>query len=208
MAERAEDAGRHLTAARAGSREALGEALESCRRYLLQVAQRELDPELQAKGGASDLVQETFLEAQRDFVRFEGTSDGELRAWLRRLLLNQLGHFTRRYRDTHKREVAREIRLEAAGSASGPVPELAGSSSTPSGKAMAHEEEQALQDALVRLPEDYRQVITLRLQEERSFEEIGRLLNRSAEAARKLWVRAMQRLREECEGPPRSGSTK
>jgi len=196
------DAGRHLAAARAGSREALGEALESCRRYLLLVAQRELDPELQAKGGASDLVQETFLEAQRDFTRFEGTSDAELRAWLRRLLLSQLGHFARRYRDTGKREVAREIPLEVSSSGSGPAAELAGSSATPCAQAMAHEEQQALQDALARLPADYRQVITLRFQEERSFAEIGRLLNRSAEAARKLWVRAMRRLREEWKGPP------
>src|SRR5215468_6351850 len=115
MAEPAEDTGQHLAAARAGSRQALGEALESCRRYLLLVAQRELDPELQAKGGASDLVQETFLEAQRDFTRFEGTSDAELRAGLRGLLRSQLGHFARRYRDTGKREVAREIPLEVSG---------------------------------------------------------------------------------------------
>lgn len=38
MAERAEDVGRWLLDARAGSREALGRALESCRRYLLLVA--------------------------------------------------------------------------------------------------------------------------------------------------------------------------
>jgi len=201
MAEPA-DAGRHLAAARAGSREALGEALESCRRYLLLVAQRELDPELQAKGGASDLVQETFLEAQRDFTRFEGTSDAELRAWLRRLLLSQLGHFARRYRDTGKRQLAREIPLNVSGSGSGPTAELAGSSATPSDQAIAHEEERALQDALARLPADYRQVITLRIHEGRSFEAIGQLLNRSAEAARKLWVRAMRGLREEWKGPP------
>src|SRR5262249_45736682 len=39
---------------------------EAYRGYLLVLAQRELDPDLRAKGGASDLVQETFLEAQRD----------------------------------------------------------------------------------------------------------------------------------------------
>ena len=55
-----------LAAARAGSREALGRVLESCRGYLLLIAQQELDPALQARGGASDLVQQTFLEAQAD----------------------------------------------------------------------------------------------------------------------------------------------
>src|SRR5215470_7553973 len=103
MAERAQDAGRWLPAAHAGSNEALGQALEACRGYLLLIAQRHLE----AKGGASDLVQETFLEAQRDFGQFRGTSEAELLAWLRRLLLNNLGHFSRRYRDTHSRAVAR-----------------------------------------------------------------------------------------------------
>src|SRR5262249_58653458 len=87
-----------LSAARAGSREALGQALDACRQYLLIVARRELDPELQAKGSASDLGQETFLEAHRDFGQFQGGSADELRAWLRQLLLHNLANFARSYR--------------------------------------------------------------------------------------------------------------
>src|SRR6516164_9512157 len=102
MEDFARDAGRWLAEARAGDRHALGQALEACRRYLLLVAERQLDPYLRAKGGASDLVQETFLEAQCVFRAFAGTSEAELRAWLRRLLLNNLGHFPRRYRATGK----------------------------------------------------------------------------------------------------------
>ena len=44
---------------------------------------------------------------------------------------------------------------------------------------------------------EYRQVIVGRYQEQLSFEEIGRRLHRSAEAARKLWWRAIERLRQE-----------
>src|SRR5580700_9060811 len=98
MAERGDVDDRLLVAARRGSREALGNALEACRRYLLAIASRELDPDLRAKGGASDLVQETFLEAQRDFARFQGSSPEELRAWLRQVLLHNVGAFTRRFR--------------------------------------------------------------------------------------------------------------
>ena len=58
------DAALRLAAARTGSSEALGQALQACRGYLLLLAERELDPDLRAKGGASDVVQETFLEAQ------------------------------------------------------------------------------------------------------------------------------------------------
>jgi RNA polymerase sigma factor (sigma-70 family) len=52
---------------------------------------------------------------------------------------------------------------------------------------------------MARLPEDHRRVVQLRYQEQRSFEEIGRLMDRSADAVRKLWARAMDRLRQEWE---------
>lgn len=44
MANSSRDAGQWLAEARAGSPEALGQALETCQRYLLRVAQRHLDP--------------------------------------------------------------------------------------------------------------------------------------------------------------------
>jgi RNA polymerase sigma-70 factor (ECF subfamily) len=200
MAESSEDVDRQLADARAGSAEALGRAFEACRRYLLLVAGRRLDPDLQAKGGASDLVQETFLEAQRDFGRFDGTSEPELRAWLRRILINNAGTFTRRYRATGKRAVDLEMRLGARGSSLDPGAGLAGSTPSPSGQAIDQEQALALQRALARLPEDYRRAVTLRFQEGLSFEEIGRRMDRTAEAARKLWSRAMERLRDEWEG--------
>src|SRR5262249_60240894 len=97
MPEQSPDISPQLAAARTGSLDALGRVLETYRAYLLLVADRELDPKLQAKGGASDLVQETFMEAQRDFGRFQGTTDGELRAWLRQLLLPNVANFARPY---------------------------------------------------------------------------------------------------------------
>lgn len=202
MAKPASDAAQCLAAARAGSSAALGQALETYRRYLLLVAQQELDPELQAKGGASDLVQQTFLDAQQDFAAFRGTSEAELRSWLRQMLLRNLADFNRRYRETTKRRVGREVPLEA-GSSSGDLglgPYAA--TASPSAEAMAHEEAAALQVALEGLPEDYRRVITLRQQEQLSFEEIGAQLGRSPDATRKLWARAIQRLKQALRAPP------
>ena len=86
--------------ARAGSPEALGQLLDGCRGYLMRIARDELDPRLQAKGGASDLVQETFLEAQRDFAAFTGDSEAELLAWLRHRLRYRVAKFVRSYRQT------------------------------------------------------------------------------------------------------------
>jgi DNA-directed RNA polymerase specialized sigma24 family protein len=103
-----------LAAARAGSREALGQVLQTCQNYLLLVANQQLDAGPQAKGGASDLVQDTFLAAQRDFTQFHGTSEGELRAWLRQVLLNRASNFARHYR-AGKRALGREVALAAEG---------------------------------------------------------------------------------------------
>jgi RNA polymerase sigma-70 factor (ECF subfamily) len=198
MAEIASGAGRYLAAARAGDREALGHALEACRRYLLLVANRQLNGNLQAKGGASDLVQETFLEAQRDFGRFDGTSQDELLAWLRRILLNNAGNFACHYQMTDKRSVAREIALPTSDSVevgmATPLP-------SPSRVAMAQEQVAALHRALGRLSDDYRRVLALRYLEGCSFDEVGRRMGRSPAAVRKLWARALACLRVEWEKP-------
>src|SRR6516162_7478128 len=116
MAEPSENAAHWLAEARTGSREALGQVLETFRGYLLLIANKEMGPELQAKGGGSDLVQDTFLEAQRDFANFHGDSPEELRAWLRRLLLNNVANFIRQYRERAKRDVRREVPIQTGGS--------------------------------------------------------------------------------------------
>jgi RNA polymerase sigma-70 factor, ECF subfamily len=197
MAEPVEGAARWLAAAQAGSREALGQVLETFRGYLLLVADREMDPELQAKGGASDLVQETFLEAERDFGQFRGGSLDELRAWLRRLLLNNVANFTRQYRRRAKRNVGREVPLEGGGSSDERGAGLAADTVSPSGQAMAHEQAEALARAMERLPPDYRQVLALRHEGQLTFEEIGQRMERTANAARMLWLRAVERLQKE-----------
>ena len=186
-----------LAAARAGSPEALGQVLESFRAYLLLVADRELDPEVRAKGGASDLVQDTFLEAQRDFERFQGTSAEELRAWLRRVLLNNVANFTRQFRQRVKRDVGREVSLEAGGSSHERGAGLAADTVSPSDAALAQEQAQALARAMERLPEDYRQVLAFRHEEQLTFEQIGQKMERTANAARMLWLRAVERLQKE-----------
>jgi RNA polymerase sigma-70 factor (ECF subfamily) len=198
MSEPSPDIAVLLAQAQAGRPDALGQALNAYRRYLLGIAEGELDSVLQAKAGASDPVQETFLEAQRDFAQFHGNSAAELQAWLRRLLLNNLANFTRLYRGTEKRDVGREAPLEAG--ASGVVAAgLPADAPSPSGEAMCNEQAEAVRAALLRLPDDYRQVLVWRYQEGRSFEEIGQRLQRTANAARKLFARALERFEEEME---------
>jgi RNA polymerase sigma-70 factor (ECF subfamily) len=191
-----------LEAARAGSRDDLGRLLEVYRGYLLTIAGRELDPKVQAKESPSDVVQQTFLEAQRDFGRFHGTTGEELLAWLRRLLLHNLADCTRRYRDTAKRDAAHEVSLDAGGSSAAGARGLPAGGSSPSAHLQAEEQADALRQALGRLPDDYQRVIRLRYREQRSFEEIAGLMGRTPKAARMLWARAVKRLKQELDAPP------
>jgi RNA polymerase sigma factor (sigma-70 family) len=119
-----------------------------------------------------------------------------LHAWLRKLLRNNLAVFRRRYRGTRKRQVALEIPIDVAwgGEARGILP---CDSETPGSRAVRREQTAALMAALGRIPEDYRRVVVLYQYDRLTFEEIGRRLDRSAEAARKLWSRALMRLTEE-----------
>lgn len=194
-------------AATGDEREELGRALEACRQYLLLVADRELDADLRAKGGASDLVQETFLEAHADLPRFTGRSEGELRAWLRRILLNNLANFRRQFRSTAKRRIGREVSIDDTGWFTSPGAELVSSGESPSQHADDREQAQALAGGLERLPEHYRRVILWRHQDQLPFEEIGLRLGGSADAARMVWARAIKRLQQEIMGSRPGGTS-
>src|SRR5207244_9731266 len=130
---------------------------------------------------------------------FRGKTEAELKAWLRRLLLHNVVDFSRQYRDAEKREIAREWQIGSGTSSSEVAPEVADSGPSPSAVAAQAEQTHSIKKALEKLPDDYRRIIVLRYQEERSFEDIGQLMNLSANAARKLWARAIKRLRQESE---------
>ena len=188
-----------LSKAQAGSSDALGQALEACRAYLLLVAERELDPALRAKGGASDIVQETFIEAHRAFPRFSSTSHDQFLAWLRAMLLNNVTDFRRKYKGTQKRSSDREVAIDAGRSSSDWRSLLASDAPTPSGEFTQQETLHEIQSALERLPEDYRQVIAYRYEENCSFEEIAQRMQRTPNAVQKLFARAIDRLQAEME---------
>lgn len=184
---------RLMAAARAGDRAALGHILDSFRSYLNLLADRKLGADLKPKCSRSDLVQQTFIDAQDAFVRFGGTDPDELRAWLERILLNNLGDVARHFRDAQKRQIHREIPLADNGANIDGLIDR----STPSKKVAALEENEQLRQALARLPEDYQQAIVLRNLQRRTFDEIAATMGRSIGAVKKLWGRAILKLKDE-----------
>ena len=91
--------------------------------------------------------------------------------------MNNLANFTKRYRQTGKRELGREVNLPAGQDSGAQEIRLIAEALSPSGEAMANEQVEALGRALGRLPPDYRQVLLLRFQEQQTFEEIGRAMH-------------------------------
>ena len=187
-----------LVLAQQGSPDALGKVLESCRRVLTRAAAREIPRDLLARFSPSDVVQETFLEAQKDFQQFSGSSPEELMAWLSQLLRNNCTNLVRLYRHTGKRRLSLEVRLDDV-SVSGKLREgLAARSPDPSERAIAQEEWAQFAPALQALPEDKLMALQLRFVDKLSFKEIGGRLGCSAEAARKILSRTMQQVRAGC----------
>jgi RNA polymerase sigma-70 factor (ECF subfamily) len=181
-----------IEAAHAGDQSALGRLLDGFRPYLRLFSDRKLGADLKQKCGESDLVQQTFLDAQQAFPRFTGSKPDEFRAWLERILLNNLGDVARRFRDVEKRQINREVSLAENWVAIGTLVD----GSTPSKKLIAREEKTRLRQALASLPEDYARVIALRNLERLKFEEIATLMGRSTGAVKKLWSRAILQLKE------------
>src|SRR4051794_17576727 len=99
------DPERLLAAVRAGDRQALGPLLEQYRNYLALLARVQIGRRLRGKVDDSDLIQETFLEAHRNFDRFRGASEAELVSWLRQILAANLANLVRRYYGTKRRDV-------------------------------------------------------------------------------------------------------
>jgi RNA polymerase sigma-70 factor (ECF subfamily) len=190
-----------LAEARQGCSESLGRLLELYRNYLALLARTQIDLHVQGRVDASDLVQETFLDACRDFGQFRGTSEIEWVAWLRKVLIYNLARVVQKQLLAQKRNARREVSLEqhlvALERSSARIEAaLVGRQSSPSGQAQRQERAALLADHLARLPTDYREVIVLRNLEGLPFAEVARRMGRSAGAVRVLWVRAVDQLRQ------------
>ncbi len=180
-----------VESARQGDDNAFGQICDRMTDYLL-LTTRSLENGLSAKFGASDIVQQTLMEAQRDIGAFQGNSEKDLQVWLVQLVRNNLIDTTRRYRNTEKRDVSRES-PKPSDTLAGDIPGLGKTASS----IFCHQEtDDQMLLAMASLPERWRRVVELRLWEELPYAEIGRQLEISTVAARKIMERALEALRK------------
>jgi RNA polymerase sigma-70 factor, ECF subfamily len=179
-----------------------GGDLDGYRSYLRLLARAQLDERVQQRVDASDIVQETLLEAHRSREQFSGESAAELMAWLRRILARRLAHafrdHTRQRRDV-RRQRSLEARLDA--SSAGLEQLLASDVSSPSQRVMAAERVQQLADALESLTPEQREAIIQHYFRGRSVPQIAATMLRSEAAVGGLLHRGMQALRTQLKSP-------
>ena len=153
-------------------------------------ARSRLPSSLRGKVAASDVVQEAWLAAFLDVGKFEDRGDGSFGNWLRRILEHKIGHEIGRHVAAGKRDVRREIRMRTGTQGAAAAQDQL----SPSQDAMAEEEEARLRAARETLSDDHRTVIALVHDEGLTLGAAGARMGRSADAARKLYSRAVTEL--------------
>jgi RNA polymerase sigma-70 factor, ECF subfamily len=187
-----------LEQARQGDREALGRLLEAQRAALHRLAERQLDGRLAVRVDASDIIQQTFLEAHRSFQQFAGQDARQLTAWLEGILDHKIAGVIRDHALLQKRAVHRERSMDDShGGMASLKQKLDAGLSTPSQKAIRGEQEQLLMQALDALPDDQRAAVRLRHLEGWALADIAQHLDRSPAATAGLIKRGMQALRRQ-----------
>jgi RNA polymerase sigma-70 factor (ECF subfamily) len=189
--------GELISNAQRGAGDARGRLLEMYRSYIGILARLQIDRRLQGRVAPSDLVQDTFIEAERNFAGFRGRSEGELIVWLRSVLSTQVArlyrHHTAQQRDFH---LEHQLNIEMDQSSQMLQRAFDVKQPSPSHAATRREEVVLLADALELLPRDYREVILLRNLEGLPFEAVAERMGRSVHSVKNLWARALAKLRD------------
>ena len=188
-----------LELAKHGDRTALGSLLEQYRPYLLVLAQRYLDPKLQGRLDPADVVQVTFMEAQRDLESFRGEDIASMLAWMLKILRNNVASMHQHHLATKKRSARMEIGFHHAATDSQPgIGEMIPSETTsPSQQAMRGEAVMELAESMLRLPPAQQEALRLRYMEGWTLKQIADHMKKSEMAVAGLLKRGLQGLRED-----------
>lgn len=184
--------------ARDGEASAAGQLIGDCRDFLHDAARRAIPRLLQSRIDPADLVQDAALKAHRDLSQFAGARRSEFLCWLHRILLNTAASAYRHHIRAARRKASREVQWsETVGDLIEPWEDL----SNPYVRIITLEQQERLNRCLDMLPARMRRAIELRNRERLSFADIGERMQLSAEASRKLWLRALERLRRKLRAP-------
>ena len=182
-----------LEKVRAGDAAALEQLFARHRPYLRRVIEARLDRKLSARVDASDVIQETQLDAARRIEKFLDLGSTPFKVWLRKTAHERLLDIRRRHVGAARRSVERETEL-ADRTALEFAQLLTRSASTPSRLVSKEELVLRVRRAVAELPAVDREILLMRTLEGLSYSEVGYILDIDPDAARKRHGRALMRL--------------
>ncbi len=182
-----------LEKVRAGDAAALEQLFARHRPYLRRVIEARLDRKLSARVDASDVIQETQLDAARRIEKFLELASIPFKVWLRKTAHERLVDIHRRHAGAARRSVKREVPL-ADRTALQFAQAMVGSGTTPSRHVSKQELVQRVRQAVATLPAVDREILLMRSLEGLSYTEAGYILDLDPVTARKRHGRALLRL--------------
>ena len=185
---------------RAGDVAALGQAFSLHRERLLKLVHFRLDRRLTGRVEADDVLQESYLAAEKRLKHFGKKEDGSAFVWLRLIVCQTLVDLYRLHMGVDKRDLRKEVAVDGLGYSQDTSMSVAihlfGVASSPS-REVAKEETLALvQGAMSNMEPIDQEVLALRHFEEMTNSEVAEALSISAKAASIRYVRAVKRLKK------------
>jgi RNA polymerase sigma-70 factor (ECF subfamily) len=184
-----------LNQARAGNTAAFENLFARQREALRRAVALRLDRRLAARIDASDVVQETYLEAARRLPEYLKRAAMPFALWLRWLARERVLMLHRQHLFADKRAAGREVMPLPVDSSAQFAAGLLGTGPSPSQAVAALELAERLRLALQQLDEEERELLVGRHFEQLSNRELAQLLGITEAAANKRYIRALQRLR-------------
>jgi RNA polymerase sigma-70 factor (ECF subfamily) len=172
--------------------------LEDYREYLRLLARLQIGPGRGDLADPSDIAQQTLLKAHENVASFRGTTDAQLRAWLRAILAQQLALDARKPGRRGTRIRSLEGALEESSARFEAL--LVSEESSPSQKELRSERLIALADALGSLPDDQRTALELRYLGGLTVAAVAERMGRSTVSVTGLLYRGTKALRERMGG--------
>ncbi len=183
-----------------GNEHALAEAFTHFRGRLRAMVHLRLHPRLHRRVDPSDVLQEAFVELQRQLPDFAEKRPLPFFLWLRSVTGQILGKVHRRHLDAGMRDAKLEISMHAGrmpqASSYSLASRLVGKLTTASEKAIRAEVHAQVHEFLESMDPMDREILTLRHLEELSNKDAAIELGIEADAASKRYLRALKRFRE------------
>jgi RNA polymerase sigma-70 factor (ECF subfamily) len=189
-----------LEQAAGGDLAAWGALLTLHEARLCRMAAFRMDPRLQGRVDAADVIQDAYLEATTNRGKYFRQPTAPLFLWLRGVVMNKLLKIHRHHLGTAMRDAGREVVLDdgrsAPATSAALIEHLSAHLTRPSAGARRLEEKQILHEALSTMEPIDREVLALRHFEQLTSAETAQVLGIQERAAAKRYIRALRRLKD------------